>query len=83
MDQAFVEMLGPFLKFRGDREITPDARLHDLGLDSMQAVELLFAVEDTFGIQLPDDKLTDSTFETAGALWHTIEDAKAKAQAPA
>ena len=35
----------------------------------MQAIELLFAVEDPFGVSLPDEKLTDAPFETAGSLW--------------
>lgn len=73
MDDRFVTLLRPFLRFLPpDREPGPDDRLHELGLDSMQAIELLFAVEDTFGVSLPDDKLTDATFETAGSLWAAI-----------
>jgi acyl carrier protein len=72
MDPEFISMLRPFLKFAGDREITPESRLRDLGLDSMQAIELLFAIEDTFDVVLPDDLLADSTFETADGLWGAI-----------
>jgi acyl carrier protein len=67
-------MLRPFLKFAGDGEITSESRLRDLGLDSMQEIELLFALEDTFGVSMPDDKLVDSTFETSGGLWRVIEE---------
>jgi acyl carrier protein len=74
MDTAFTAMLRPFLKFAGDREILPDSRLRDLGLDSMQAIELLFAIEDTFNVSVPDDLLTDTTFETAGGLWRVIRE---------
>jgi acyl carrier protein len=74
MDETFTEMLRPFLKFAGDQEIRSDSRLRDLGLDSMQAIELLFAIEDTFDVSLADDQLTDATFETAGALWHVVEE---------
>lgn len=74
MDESFTTMLRPFLKFAGHREIRPDSRLRDLGLDSMQAIELLFAIEDTFDICLPDDRLTDATFETAGSLWQVVEE---------
>ncbi|MGH8792443.1 MAG: acyl carrier protein [Stackebrandtia sp.] len=77
MDTTFTTMLKPFLKFLDGQELTPDSNLPELGLDSMQAVELLFAVEDEFGIELPDDKLTDSTFETAGSLWGAIEQVRA------
>ena len=73
MDDRFVTLLRPFLRFLPEgRTPAPDDRLHDLGLDSMQAIELLFAVEDTFGVSLPDEKLTDATFETAGSLWQAI-----------
>jgi acyl carrier protein len=72
MDTRFTELLTPFLKFLGEREITPDASLRELGLDSMQAIELLFAIEDTFGVTLPDDDMNDDTFATAGSLWTVV-----------
>ncbi|MFG2892551.1 acyl carrier protein [Streptomyces sp. NPDC048248] len=74
MDSRFTELLRPFLKHAGADElvITPDTDLRKLGVDSMQAIELLFAVEDTFGISLPDEELNDATFATAGSLWGVI-----------
>ena len=72
MTPGFTMMLRPFLKYAGEAEITAETRLRDLGLDSMQAIELLFAIEDGFGVTLPDDKLVDETFETAGRLWAEI-----------
>jgi acyl carrier protein len=79
MDAEFVAMLRPFLKYAGDAEITPESRLRDLGLDSMQEIQLLFAIEDTYGVTVPDDKLVDSSFETCGALWSMIQDLNAAA----
>ncbi|MFD0312746.1 acyl carrier protein [Streptomyces flavalbus] len=72
MDPRFLELLAPFLKFLGDREITPDASLRALGLDSMQAIELLFEIEDTYGVTLPDDDMNDATFATAASLWAVV-----------
>lgn len=72
MDARFTELLTPFLKFLGEQEITPDSPLRELGLDSMQAIELLFAVEDAFGVTLPDDDMNDDTFATAGSLWTVV-----------
>ncbi|MCX4743044.1 MULTISPECIES: acyl carrier protein [Streptomyces] len=69
MDARFTEMLKPFLPFLGEEPITADTPLRELGLDSMQAIELMFTLEDTFGVQLPDDALTETTFATAGSLW--------------
>lgn len=34
-------------------EVTPEARLADLGLDSLGVVEILFAVEETFDVSVP------------------------------
>jgi acyl carrier protein len=73
VDANFVQVLQPFLKYAEDEEITGASRLRDLGLDSMRAIQLLFAVEDTYGMSLPDELLTDSTFDTAGSLWAAIE----------
>ncbi|MFE0644601.1 acyl carrier protein [Streptomyces sp. NPDC058877] len=74
MDPRFAELLRPFLKHAGPGEltITPDTDLRRLGVDSMQAIELLFQIEDTFGIELPDEKMNDATFATAGSLWREV-----------
>jgi acyl carrier protein len=74
MNAEFIEVLRPYLKYAGDADITADASLRDLGLDSMHAIQLLFAVEDSFGVIIPDEKLTDSTFETGRSLWAVIEE---------
>ncbi|MCK7622623.1 acyl carrier protein [Streptomyces sp. RS10V-4] len=74
MDPRFTALLRPFLKHAGPGEpaLTPDTDLRKLGVDSMQAIELLFTIEDTFGISLPDEELNDTTFATAGSLWRVI-----------
>ncbi|MFE7778860.1 phosphopantetheine-binding protein [Streptomyces sp. NPDC057445] len=77
MDPRFTELLTPFLKYLRGQELTENSVLRELGLDSMQSIELLFAIEDTFGISLPDEDLNDATFATAGTLWKAIEAAGA------
>ncbi|PZG02546.1 phosphopantetheine-binding protein [Micromonospora deserti] len=79
MDTGFPDLLKPFLKYAGTEPITPDASLTDLGLDSMRAIELLFAIEDTYGVSMPDELLTNHTFATAGSLWATIESLRGRA----
>jgi len=74
VDAQFVTLLRPFLKYAGDQEITPDSRLRDLGLDSMRAIELLFALEDAYDVVVPDEKLVEDTFETCESLWTMIEE---------
>lgn len=74
MNAEFAALLRPYLKYAGDQEISGDASLRDLGLDSMRAIEVLFALENAFGIMIPDEQLTDATFETPSTLWSVIED---------
>lgn len=41
-------------------KITPDARFEeDLEVDSLGVVELLMALEDEFGVQIPDEEAED------------------------
>lgn len=74
MNAEFVSLLRPFLRYAGDREISAESRLRDLGLDSAHAIELLFAVEDAYGVVIPDERLVDATFETCRSLWSVIEE---------
>jgi acyl carrier protein len=74
VDAEFVALVRPFLKFAGDQELTPASRLRDLGLDSMRAIEMLFALEDAYGVIVPDEKLVEGTFETCSSLWTMIEE---------
>ncbi len=46
-----VEQLGV-----DESEVTPEASfINDLGADSLDIVELIMAMEDEFGIEIPDD----------------------------
>jgi acyl carrier protein len=38
-------------------QLVPEAVLSTLGVDSLALIELMFQVEDRFGISLPDDKV--------------------------
>ncbi|MGI5499287.1 phosphopantetheine-binding protein [Lentzea sp. CA-135723] len=55
-----------------DAELPRDAPLKKFGLDSMQAVELLFDLEDELGVVLPDEMMTGDTFATAESLRHAV-----------
>jgi acyl carrier protein len=72
VDERLVELLRSFLPLIGTGPLPEEARLRDLGLDSIQAVDLLLGIEDTFQISLPDEVLNDETFTTAGGLWRVI-----------
>ncbi len=77
MDPAFEAVLRPRLTYLADdAELSPDASLRELGLDSMQAVELVFDLEDALDVQLPDEAMTAETFETAASLWTALTAAR-------
>lgn len=71
--EAFLGILCGHLKQTGDAgSLTMESNLYMLGLDSMAAVNLLFELEETFGVVFPDTFLTESTFETPTALKSAI-----------
>ena len=37
-----------------------ETTLHDLGIDSLSALEILVALEDTFGVTVPEESLRDT-----------------------
>lgn len=72
MDPRYTEVVASYLPALGDRPLTEDTNLRDLGLDSMRSIDLLFAIEDALGVTLPDEDLDGDTFETVGSLWRAI-----------
>ena len=55
--------------------LTADARLDELGVDSIGMAELIFDVEDEFGLKLPDVAVQLATF---GEVVRFIDDVVAK-----
>ncbi|KOV67492.1 phosphopantetheine-binding protein [Streptomyces sp. MMG1121] len=73
-DDQFDQILRPFLPFLAPQEeLTPDAELKDLGLDSLATVQLLGTLEDAYQVRFRDSALTMDTFRTAGVLWDTVQ----------
>lgn len=72
MDERYTKLIRSYLPLLGDAPLTEDTRLRDYGLDSMQAVNLLFAIEDDLGVSMPDEYLNETTFATAGSLWQAV-----------
>ncbi|MFE4924881.1 phosphopantetheine-binding protein [Streptomyces sp. NPDC056661] len=64
--REFLPLLPP------DSDLRPDTDLAAHGLDSLATVALLVDLEDTFDVQLPDDQLSASTFETVDSLWRVM-----------
>ncbi|MDX9707473.1 MAG: acyl carrier protein [Azospira sp.] len=75
-----LSVIQEFLKDRLGLEhdrITPEARLEDLGIDSLMLLELLFEFEEKLGISLSNDMAMP---ETVGALLAIVEQYQAQPQ---
>lgn len=72
MDERFTGILRLFLPHLAGQPISPDTQLREAGLTSMQSIELLLALEDELGVELPDEALVEKTFSTAGSLWSAV-----------
>jgi len=59
-----------------ESEVVPEARfIDDLGADSLDIVELIMALEDEYGLEIPDEDA--EKIETVGDAIRDIEDHKA------
>ncbi len=58
-------------------------RLEDLGLESLDVLELTFAIEEKFNIEIPFNANTQLEFTTVGELIKTVEGFVAQKSAPA
>ncbi|HEX6870115.1 MAG TPA: acyl carrier protein [Micromonosporaceae bacterium] len=79
MNPTFEQVLRRHLSHLApDAPLDPQTGLTDLGLDSMQAVELVFDLEDELGVALGDEAMTAATFATAASLWQALTEAGAE-----
>lgn len=56
--------------------IRPEATLSDLGIDSLSVVELVFDLEDKYGIEVPEEKVDFNTLGEAAAMVDELVEAK-------
>jgi acyl carrier protein len=52
-------------------ELTPDRKLTDLNLPSLDLIELVFALEEKFHVEIPFD--ANAKYETVGDLMEAIQ----------
>lgn len=58
-------------------KLTPESTLTDLGIDSLEAIEIIFDIEEHFDITLPE-KDPDFESDTAAGLVKAVEKALAE-----
>ena len=58
-------------------QVTPEAKfIEDLGADSLDTVELVMALEEEFGLEIPDDEA--EKLQSVGDVIKPVEDSQAK-----
>ena len=74
MFEEVKEALRKQLKL-GDKEITEASKIkEDLGADSLDILQLLMTIEETYGITIPDESLAE--FKTVGDIVNYLENAR-------
>jgi acyl carrier protein len=70
-------------KMKGNRaEVNDSDWLDELGIESLDAVEMIFELEDRFGIEIPvNANNTGSVFETVADVIRVVEELVAKKDA--
>ncbi|MBB5800278.1 acyl carrier protein [Saccharothrix ecbatanensis] len=73
VDEGFEHLLRGFLSQLPESEpLTAGLDLRAAGLDSLGTVEMLMDIEQTYGVEFPDEALTFEVFATPAALWTAI-----------
>ena len=49
-------------------DLTPDAQLETLGLDSLSVIEFMFSIEDELHIKLPDERVEIKTVQDIASI---------------
>jgi len=54
--------------------LEPDTDLAAAGLDSIQLISLVMALETEYGVTFADEYFSSATFATAGAVWRAVQE---------
>jgi acyl carrier protein len=74
LDQRVKDIIVEQLGVKPD-QVTPEAKfIEDLGADSLDTVELVMALEEEFGIEVPDEQA--EKLQSVGDVIKYIEDTK-------
>ncbi|MEY9934539.1 non-ribosomal peptide synthetase component F [Catenulispora sp. GP43] len=73
-DERFEKALRDGLEALGERPLDPDRPLADLGLNSMATVSVIVALEEVYGLLIPDDFQIVDMLRTPRGLWEQIRE---------
>jgi acyl carrier protein len=58
--------------------LEPDTDLAEAGLDSVQLISLVMALEAEYGVTFADEYFSSDTFATAGAVWQAVQELRSE-----
>jgi acyl carrier protein len=70
--QEIVKVIAEY-KDLDPSEITAERSFEDLGIDSLDAIDILYEVEDKFKIDVPQEALDFETMRTVGDILSVVE----------
>ena len=70
---ALHDLVIRYLPIEETADVDPNACLADLGLSSVDAVDLLFAIEERIGVLFPESLIRPETFATLNSLYYAVE----------
>lgn len=59
IEKKVIDVLADRASMDPDRVTLQSRLVDDLGLDSLDAVEMVFQIEETYGIEIPDDQIRE------------------------
>ena len=65
--QAIQRMMVEQFELKAE-DLTPEAQLEALGLDSLSVIEFMFNIEDEFHIKLPDERVEIKTIQDIASI---------------
>ena len=71
IEQKLIEIVRHEKPDLPEDKLTPDTPLADAGIDSLDALTILFAIEEQFKIQIPDDRAR--AMKTFGDMISAVE----------
>ena len=77
-DEITARVIGVIAKSQriGPETITPESTFVDLNIDSLDGLQLVFALEEEFGVDIPDDAAKE--FKSVGEVVQGLERVLAK-----
>jgi acyl carrier protein len=80
-DDRFPTLLRENLpEFPEGAALESDTDLAAAGLDSVQLISLVMALEAEYGVTFADEYFSSQTFATAGAVWQAVQELRSEKQ---